>query len=71
MNEQDFVRFAADLKRAGIDAEFLPDSDPDGLHVLRMNSVDFYFNADGSGYDGWGRRLGARSGTHGRPPGGE
>ena len=57
MNTEHFERLAEDLRRhAGLTTEFLPDSDPEGLHILRINHVDFFFYADGSGYDGWGKR---------------
>ncbi len=36
---------------------FEREESPDGLHVLSINGVDYYFNADGSGYDGWGRAI--------------
>jgi len=55
MSPDDLERFAADLQvhaRSLLELEL--DSDPEGLHVLRINGVDFFFNADGSGYDGWG-----------------
>ena len=58
MKMDDLKRFAEDLRRhVGLTVELLPDSNPDGLHVLRINGVDFFFRADGSGYDGWGRAL--------------
>ena len=58
MTVDDWQRFAEDLQaHAGVTAEFHPDPDPDGLHVLQINESDFFFNADGSGYDGWGRRV--------------
>jgi hypothetical protein len=58
VNTEDFERLAEDLRRhAGLAVEFLPDSDPEGLHILRINHVDFFFNADGSGYDGWGKQI--------------
>ena len=54
----DLERFAEDLRHhVGLTVELLPDSNPDGLHVLRINGVDFFFRADGSGYDGWGKAL--------------
>ena len=57
MKSDDFERLAEDLRRyANVTVEFLPDSDPEGLHILRINHVDYFFNADGSGYDGWGRQ---------------
>ncbi len=55
MTFEDLERFAEDLRQhAGLAVELLPDPDPAGLHVLRINRVDFFFYADGSGYDGWG-----------------
>jgi hypothetical protein len=58
MKMDDLERFAEDLRHhVGLTVELLPDSNPDGLHVLRINSVDFFFRADGSGYDGWGKAV--------------
>jgi len=58
MKMDDLERFAEDLRHhVGLAVEFLLDSNPDGLHVLRINGVDFFFRADGSGYDGWGIAL--------------
>ena len=58
MTIDDWQRFTDDLKaHAGVSAEFHPDPDPDSLHLLQINEADFFFNADGSGYDGWGRRA--------------
>ncbi len=58
MNFENLERFAEDLRQhAGLAVEFLPDPDPEGLHVLQINRVDFFFYADGSGYDGWGMQL--------------
>ena len=58
MKMDDLERFAEDLRRhVGLTVELLPDSNADGLHVLRINGVDFFFRADGSGYDGWGKAL--------------
>lgn len=60
MNRDDLERFAEDLRQhAGLTVEFLPDDDPEGLHILRINHVDFFFYADGSGYDGWGMQIGS------------
>jgi len=56
MNADDLQRFTEDLRdQLSLSAEVHLDADPEGLHVLRVNGVDFFFNADGSGYDGWGR----------------
>jgi hypothetical protein len=58
MTTNDLERFATDLKTfAGLDAELELAPKPDGLHVLTINGVDFYFYADGSGYDGWGTAI--------------
>ena len=58
MKIDDLERFAEDLRcHVGLTVELLPDSNSDGLHVLRINSVDFFLRADGSGYDGWGTAL--------------
>ena len=58
MNIENLERFAEDLRQhAGLAVELLPDPDPQGLHVLRINYVDFFFYADGSGYDGWGMQI--------------
>jgi hypothetical protein len=58
MKMDDLERFAEDLRHhVGLTVELLPDSNPDGLHVLRINGVDFFFRADGSSYDGWGKAL--------------
>jgi hypothetical protein len=60
MKMGDLERFAEDLRHhVGLTVELLPDSNPDGLHVLRINGVDFFFRADGSDYDGWGKALSA------------
>jgi hypothetical protein len=64
MNVENLERFAEDLRQhAGLAVEFLPDPDPQGLHVLRINHVDFFFYADGSGYDGWGMQITPRNAT--------
>ncbi len=58
MKGEELQRFADDLRRlAGVPVELRIDSDPTGLHTLRINGVDFFFRADGSGYDGWGKAL--------------
>lgn len=60
MNHDDLERFAEDLRQhAGLTVEYLPDADPEGLHILRINHVDFFFYANGSGYDGWGMQVGS------------
>ena len=58
MKAEDLERFAEDLNTfAHIETTVEPDPNPDGLHVLRIKKVDFFFHADGSGYDGWGKSL--------------
>ena len=58
MKADDLKRFDEDLRsHAAVAAEAYPDPKPDGLHVLQINNIDFFFYADGSGYDGWGWRL--------------
>ncbi len=58
MELEDLERFADDLReRADLRVELFPDANPSGLHVLRINHVDFFFYADGSGYDGWGMQT--------------
>lgn len=60
MKLDDLKRFAEDLRRhVGLTVELALDSHPDGLHVLHIDGVDFFFRADGSGYDGWGKALAA------------
>jgi hypothetical protein len=42
VNTEDVERLAEDLREhAALTVEFLPDSDPEGLHILRINHVDF------------------------------
>ena len=51
-------KFASDLgSLPKMSVSFERDKAPDGLHVLSINGVDFYFSADGAGYDGWGKRI--------------
>lgn len=58
MNANDIERFANDLRNlAGLDVELRISSELEGLHAVRINGVDFFFRADGSGYDGWGKAL--------------
>jgi len=60
MKRDDLIRFAEDLRdHTGLDVHLELDSASDGLHVLTIDGADFYFYADGSGYDGWGKRLSA------------
>lgn len=55
---RELERFAEDLQRlTDIETKVDLASTADGLHVLQVKGVDFYFYADGSGYDGWGRAL--------------
>ena len=54
----DLEKFAADLgSLPKMTVSFERDESPDGLHVLSINGVDFYFYADGAGYDGWGKQI--------------
>jgi len=58
MTGNDWTQFADDLREhTRLDVRFEPDANADGLHVLTIDGADFYFNADGSGYDGWGRGV--------------
>ena len=51
-------KFASDLgSLPKMSVSFERDESPDGLHVLSINEVDFYFYADGAGYDGWGKQI--------------
>ncbi len=51
-------KFASDLgSLPKMSVSFERDKSPDGLHVLNINGVDFYFYADGAGYDGWGKQI--------------
>ena len=58
MSPDELRRFASDLREiAGLDVALEVDLKPTGLHVLRIACVDFFFHADGTGYDGWGKCL--------------
>lgn len=58
MKADNLQRFADDLRDlARVPVEVEIDDKPDGLHVLRINGIDFFFYADGSGYDGWGKAF--------------
>ena len=51
-------KFASDLgSLPNMSVSFERDKSPEGLHTLSINGVDFYFCADGSGYDGWGKQI--------------
>ncbi len=55
---KDLKRFASDLEeRVEVKARVSLCSRDDGMHVLQIDDVDFYFNANGTGYDGWGRTV--------------
>ena len=55
---QDLRHFAEDLGRySGVEAQLTEDTSADGLHVLTINGVDYYFQADTGGYDGWGKCI--------------
>ena len=56
MTAEDLQRFAEDLHLlTSLTVEVSISSEPDGLHTLRINGADFFFHADGTGYDGWAR----------------
>jgi hypothetical protein len=58
MTAEDLQRLAEDLRlHVGLTVELELDDKPDGLHVLNIAGVDFFFRADGGGYDGWGKPL--------------
>ncbi len=58
MTTEDLMRFAADLQEhIPTPVELRLADDSDGLHVLTISGVDFFFCADNSGYDGWGKAL--------------
>ena len=58
MKTEDLKRFAEDLRQhTGLSVMLEVDAQPNGLHILNINGVDFFFHADGSGYDGWGKSL--------------
>lgn len=53
---RDLARFAEDLQEhTGLAATVESGRTSDDLHVLTVNGMDFYFYADGAGYDGWGK----------------
>lgn len=57
-------KFAGDLgSLPGLSVSFERDKSSDGLKVLNINGVDFYFYADGAGYDGWGKEIDLGSAT--------
>ena len=54
----DLERFTEDLRVfAGLQADLRLDPTSSGMHVLQINGVEFFFYADGSGYDGWGQSV--------------
>lgn len=58
MSPDDLQRFAEDLGDIGgltVNVELA--TKPESLHLLQINAVDYYFRADGTGYDGWGMCL--------------
>lgn len=58
MKTEELKRFAEDLRQhTGLSVALELDDQPDGLHILTLNGVDFFFHADGSGYDGWGKPI--------------
>lgn len=55
---QNLQYFAADLKHhSGIEAKLDESPSSDGLHVLKINNVDYYFQSNNGGYDGWGKAI--------------
>ncbi len=55
---KDLERFAAGLREiANVKATVDLSPHPGGQHVLQVEGVDYYFNANGTGYDGWGRAV--------------
>lgn len=71
MKHDDLIRFADDLRdHTGLEIVLVLDFSPSGLHVLKISGADFYFYADGSGYDGWGKKLSGEgsSGQEGSDP---
>jgi hypothetical protein len=68
MNADDLQRFADDLRdHAKLDAWVDLDPHPTGMHVLRVNGVEFFFYAVG-GYDGWGKCFNDQRLDKGRQP---
>lgn len=58
MTTDDLNRFVEDLRRhVGLPVELELDDKPGGLHILNIYGVEFFFRADGSGYDGWGKPM--------------
>jgi len=57
------ARFADDLGyHTSLKTSVKLSSDAEGMHVLHIKGVDFFFYADGSGYDGWGRAMSSPGG---------
>lgn len=55
---QNLQSFTDDLKQySGIEAILVESPSSDGLHVLNIDKVDYYFQADNGGYDGWGKAI--------------
>ena len=58
MNAEQLQRFVDDLRvLTNVAVELRISPEPNGLHRLQINGVDFFFRADGSGYDGWGKAF--------------
>ena len=58
MNADDLRRFAEDLRlHAGLTVDVCVNTSGTGMHLLRINGVDFFFYVDRGGYDGWGQAL--------------
>jgi len=70
LQQDDLIRFADDLRdHTGLEIGLVLDPSPNGLSVLSIAGADFFFNADGSGYDGWGKRLPRNDSHYGRASG--
>lgn len=58
---EELKRFAEDLEtHTGLATKLDLSREDDGLHVIQIDGADFYFNANGTGYDGWGRAMNER-----------
>ncbi len=58
---KELERFADDLEaHTGLATKLDLSTDDDGLHAIQIAGADFYFNANGTGYDGWGRAMNQR-----------
>lgn len=58
MSPDDLQRFAEDMADiGGLKVAVELATKPDSLHILQINGIEYFFRADGSGYDGWGMSL--------------